>query len=503
MKVCLIAPITRRRELPRNYPMGLACIAASLREAGHEIEVLDFDINREYESNTEDCIKKINADVVGIGGLITTYSESKRLTEMVKHYHPETRVLIGGRMAASSPELWLEKTPADFIVEGEGEVTAVELLRALELGEDLVDVKGIWYREGDKYIRTLPREYIPDLDTLPRPAYDLFEIDRYISNWENWARGTRPIMMVTCRGCVVLCSFCYQGFGGFRQRSVESFMSEVEFLIGRYGIDTINFADSTLMVNKKFVEGFCNEVLRRNLDLKWYCASRVSDLSSKHEDLLRLMKEAGCRRLHFGVESGSPEILKRIKKGTSVEDAERSIHMARRAGLIVHTTFIYGLPGETEKTAAETASFCRRNLTPVSSMFYATAYPETELYSEALGKGKIVDEEDFISKLGDVDQQTINLSDIPDEDFARVKERVERETQIPIIMFLYEYMRRYGVRNMLRYLHFIWESYPTKEIIGRLTRFLKKSHNTKKIENVSDLSPKEGATTTKDLFPVS
>ena len=252
MKVCLIAPITRRRELPRNYPMGLACIAGSLREAGHEIEVLDLDINREYEGNTEECIRNINADVVGIGGLITTYTESKRLTQMVKHYHPETQVLIGGRMAASSPELWLEKTPADYIVEGEGEVTTVELLRALELGEDLVDVKGIWYREEGKYIRTLPRKYIPDLDSLPRPAYDLFDIDRYIDNWKNWARGTRPIMMVTCRGCVVLCSFCYQGFGGFRQRSVESFISEVEFLIDRYNIDTINFADSTLMVNKKW-----------------------------------------------------------------------------------------------------------------------------------------------------------------------------------------------------------------------------------------------------------
>ena len=149
MKVCLIAPITRRREPPRNYPMGLACIASALREAGHDIDVLDLDINRADEAGTEELVRGIEADVVGIGGLITTYGESKRLTQLVKHYHPDTRLLIGGRMAASSPELWLEKTQADFIVEGEGEVTAVELLHALEQDEDLINVKGIWYREGD------------------------------------------------------------------------------------------------------------------------------------------------------------------------------------------------------------------------------------------------------------------------------------------------------------------------------------------------------------------
>ncbi len=503
MRVCLIAPITRRREPPRNYPMGLACVASALREVGHDVEVIDLDINRAQESETEEYVRQINADVVGIGGLITTYSESKRLTQMVKHYHPDTHLLIGGRMAASSPELWLEKTPVDFVVEGEGEVTAVELLRALEEGEDLINVKGIWYREGEKYVRTLPREYIPDLDTLPRPAYDLFDIEKYIGNWKSWARDTRPIMMVTCRGCVVLCSFCYQGFGGFRQRSVGNFIEEVEFLVGEYGIDTINFADSTLMVNKKFVEGICNEMIKRQLNLKWYCASRVSDLSAKHEDLLRLMKAAGCRRLHFGVESGSPKILKGIKKGTSVEAAEQSIHMARRVGIIVHTTYIYGLPGETEETIAETADFCRRNLTP-TSFFYATAYPETELYSQALGEGKIKDEEEFISQLGDVDQLTMNLSDIPDEYFVELKTEMEAATQLALPIFLYRYWRRYGTVNLLRYLDFVWESYPTAEIVQRLTRVLRrKPRKAKRLSDSYWLEKSKSQKETKDLFPIS
>jgi radical SAM superfamily enzyme YgiQ (UPF0313 family) len=470
--------------------MGLACIASALREAGHDIDVLDLDINRADEAGTEELVRGIEADVVGIGGLITTYGESKRLTQLVKHYHPDTRLLIGGRMAASSPELWLEKTQADFIVEGEGEVTAVELLHALEQDEDLINVKGIWYREGDKYVRTLPREYIPDLDALPRPAYDLFDIEAYVDNWKSWSRNTRPIMMVTCRGCVVLCSFCYQGFGGFRQRSVESFVEEVEFLVSEYGIDTINFADSTLMVNKKFVEGFCNEVIKRDLNLKWYCASRVSDLSPKHGDLLRLMKAAGCRRLHFGVESGSPKILKGIKKGTTVEAAEQS-------------TYIYGLPGENRQTLEETADVCRRNLTP-TSFFFATAYPETELYSQALGAGKIGDEETFIAQLGDVDQFTVNLSEIPDDEFIDLKAEMERATQLPLPVFLFRYWRAYGTANFARYLAFIWESYPTSEIVQRLFRFMgRRPSKPKRSGEPYWLDKNKQEAESKDLFPVS
>lgn len=504
MKVCLIAPITRRREPPRNYPMGLAYIASVLVNEGHEVEVLDLDINRYWsDGEREEKIKRLNCDVVGIGGLITTYRDSKTIVQQVKHYHPETKVVVGGRMAASSPELWLEKTPADFVVEGEGEVTAVELLRAIEQGEDYINVKGIWYKEGEKFIRTLPREYIPDLDQLPRPAYHLFDIEAYLANWKNWVRDARPVMMITCRGCVVLCSFCYQGFGGFRQRSVENFTDEVEFLVGQYGIDTINFGDSTLMVNKKFVEGFCHEVLRRKMNLKWYCASRVSDIGPKHKDLLNLMRAAGCKRLHFGVESGSPEILKRIKKGTTVEAAEQAISLARKAGLIVHTTYIYGLPGETRDTIRETAKFCQRNLTP-TSFFYATAYPETELYSQALGQGKIKDEEEFISQLGDVDQYTLNLSEIPDDEFAGLKVEMEKATRLPLPIFLFRYLRQYGPLNLLRYLYFVWESYPTAELIGR---FLSYFRTTPKpitpVTTAHSSRERKQEVHVKDVFPVS
>jgi len=504
MKVCLIAPITRRREPPRNYPMGLAYIASVLLNEGHEVEVLDLDINRHWsDGEREEKIRRLNCDVVGIGGLITTYRDSKTIVEQVKHYHPETKVVIGGRMAASCPELWLEKTPADFVVEGEGEITAVELLRAIEQGEDYINVKGIWYKEGEKFIRTLPREYIPDLDQLPRPAYDLFDLEAYIANWKDWVRGARPVMMITCRGCVVLCSFCYQGFGGFRQRSVENFTDEVEFLVGQYGIDTIFFGDSTLMVNKKFVEGFCNELLRRKIRLRWYGASRVSDIGPKHRDLLRLMREAGCQRLHFGVESGSPKILKGIKKGTTVEAAEQAIRLAREAGLIVHSTYIYGLPGETRETVQETVDFCRRNLTP-TSFFFATPYPETELYSQALGSGKIVDEEEFISRLGDVDQYTVNLSEIPDDEFVPFKNRMEKATRIPIPVYLYRYWRNYGTANLLRYLAFAWENYTATELAGRILNYFRR-----KPKSVVPAVPRPApvplppTAQVKDAFPIS
>ena len=501
MKIGLIAPITRRREPAKNYPMGLASIASSLIQGGHEVEVLDLDITRPSPMEIEQRIKAFHCDAIGIGGLISTYQESKGLTQMIKRYHPDTKVVIGGRMAASSPEMWLEKTPADIVVEGEGEVTGVELFNALENQDDLIDVKGIWFKDGDKLIRTLPRPYIPDLDQLPMPAFDLFDIEAYMDNYSKHVRNARTMMMISCRGCVVLCSFCYQGFGGFRQRSVGHFMREVEYLVDRYGMDTISICDSTFMVNKKFVEEFSHELIKRKLNLNWYCASRVSDLKPKHKDLIKLMKEAGCKRMHFGVESGSPTVLKEIKKGTTVEAAEQSIRMVREVGIPVHATFIYGLPGETKETLQETVEFCRRNLTP-TTFFYATAYPETELYTKALGEGKIKDEEAFISTLGDVDTYTVNLSDIPDEDFISLKEQAEEQTRLPIHHFLYRYWREYGTVRLLGYFQFIWESYPTWEIASRVLGYLrpKKVKDRGTGQQIAQSAPESKV---KDMFPIS
>jgi hypothetical protein len=161
------------------------------------------------------------------------------------------------------------------------------------------------------------------------------------------------------------------------------------------------------------------------------------------------------------------------------------------------------LQGETEQTIVETADFCRRNLTP-TTFFYATAYPETELYSYALGTGKIKDEEEFIAQLGDVDQMTMNLSDIPDERFVDLKTEMEEATHLPLLVFLYRYWRRYGVANLIRYLHFIWESYPTSEIVQKLVRMVrKKPAKANRLSDTYWLDKSKSKKDTKELFSVS
>ena len=159
------------------------------------------------------------------------------------------------------------------------------------------------------------------------------------------------------------------------------------------------------------------------------------------------------------------------------------------------------MPGETEETVQETVDFCRKNLTP-PTFFYATAYPETELYTQALGEGKIKDEEAFISTLGDVDTFTVNLSDIPDEDFIPFKERMERQTRLPLYQFLYRYWRAYGTMRLLGYFQFIWESYPTLEIFTRiLDSFHRQDMDEPEKGRRIDQSAPEAKV--KDMFPIS
>ncbi|MDI6703308.1 MAG: radical SAM protein [bacterium] len=451
MDILLIFPPIREDDLPRNFPTGLGIIAQVLIDQGHNVRVLDINGNRWRREEVERRIKNASYDIAGIGGLITVYNYTKWLIPILKKRNPKAPVIIGGSVGSSIPELILKKTEADIVVIGEGEETIKELITTLEAGGDLKDVNGIWFRDDGRISKTAPREPIKDLDRIPFPCFDLFPMEVYLKN--PVVGIGRDIDLITSRGCPHRCIYCYQIFGRtYRYHSVEYMIELIKLLKKRYRIDFVSFQEDCFVVNKERVYRFCEELLRQRLKIKWSCTGRVNLVT---EDMLKKMKQAGCVSVSYGIESGSQEILDRMKKGVKVEQAYRAIRLTRKIGLRAPTSFMLGTPGETKETIQETIDFCKSLNLPLQSIMFTTPYPGTPLYEEIKENGLIKDEEGFIMGLGDALRFTINLTNFSDQELihfqrSMVEEVMESYNKPNFLKEAFQGCRLYGPRLYLK-----------------------------------------------------
>ncbi|GAF89398.1 unnamed protein product, partial [marine sediment metagenome] len=254
MKILLINPTIREHHPPYNFPAGLGIIAAIMIRKGHDLRA--YDQNALRVSNEDMCrdLRKIkNIDIIGIGGLITTYGHLKRLIPGLREIFPKAKIILGGGVTIE-PELIFEHMPVDFCVYGEGEHTFRELCAAIERHEHgFSEIAGISYLEKDRVVRTSPRPVEADLDRFPMPAYDLFPAEIYFSNnvLKNLMRidcGTqRCATLLWSRGCPNQCTFCWRMMGRtWRFRSVDLVMEEIAYLRSRYGVDSYVFFDECI-----------------------------------------------------------------------------------------------------------------------------------------------------------------------------------------------------------------------------------------------------------------
>lgn len=429
MKVLLINSPIRLDAKPNCIPYGLANIASALRNTGCEVEILDLNALRPYRDEIVETLRGRSWHLVGVSGLITTYQFQKWIIPELKRINPDAPVISGGGLATSSSDLLLEKTPLDIAVLGEGEETMLELCRVVDEGDDLRRVRGIRFREGDCVVTNPRRKNIPDLDRIPFPAWDLLPLEIYLRNpiWGDVAgnssgfrkgvRVTRSMNIISSRGCPFSCNYCYHLFGrsSYRLRSAQNVVDEVEALVDRYGTDFIGFVDDNMMASEARLLEFCDLMGRKRFPLTWGCHGRVT---SARPEILERMAEVGCVWIGYGIESGSQEILDAMNKKATVAQAKEAIQNTRRAGIYPNTTFIFGYPGESLRTIQETIDF-KREMGIECSSFFATPYPGTPLYEKI--KGCIRDQEDFIRRLGNATEFTINLTGFSDEEFFTLK----------------------------------------------------------------------------------
>lgn len=376
-------------------PLGLGYIASILRNHGISVNVVDL-FDRNFEESAH-VIRQNKPRVVGITCNTGIRHESLKLAAISKELFPETPVILGGPHATALPHQILANYFAvDIIVRNEGESTFLELVETyFKEGfspKALKAINGISFRapSSNAIVHTEDREFIKDLDALPFPAWDQFQIGKYAS-YEDLDEATnrlRKAPLITSRGCPYNCAFCYGGFWGrkYRMRSPQNVVDEIEYLYDKFGVRYIRFFDDNFHVSKRRTMEICKEILERGLDVLWRAEGRVD---SADMDVYAWMKRAGCHMIELGVESGSQTILDNINKGTTRGQIKDAFKIARKVGLETKAFIMIGNPGETETSIMETVALLKE-INPTYVIHGLTwVMPNTKLYYDMLKSGKM------------------------------------------------------------------------------------------------------------------
>ena len=387
-KIVLVNPSIEEYKEMKVIPEGLCLVAAVILEKFKNFEVKIIDA-QSLDYSFEETIKKIldyNPDYLGIGATILSIFSADKIAMRIKN-ELDIPIILGGAQITLLPNEVMKKFKSfDYGVVGEGERTIVELLDALEKKKkNLSSIKGIIYNSGKKINLTKPREVIEDLDEIPMPAWNLLEkIDIYSKSISRSWRFP-AFSFLSSRGCPGQCIFCPKLYGPrIRAYSAERLIQVVKYLQKEYKIKHIDFYDDNFVVFRDRLKKFCQYIIENKLDLTWTCLSRVNHIN---KDVLKLMKQAGCKKLEFGIESGNQKILDFEKKDISLEQVRKAVNLAHNQGIETAGFFILGHPLETKETLNQTINFAK-NLDLDDAFFsYMVPYPGTYLYNIARDYG--------------------------------------------------------------------------------------------------------------------
>ncbi len=402
------------------FPLGLAYIASACRNAGHEVKIYNQDVYHWPDSHLTKTLDQEHFDVVGVGviGGYYQYRKLLKLSEAVNQAKDRPFFVIGGHGPSPEPEYFLRKTKADAVVIGEGEITIVELLKALEKKTALTDVNGVAFIKDGNFIQTSKRTLIKDIDTISFPAWDLFPIDHYALLREAHIKNSERCMLVLSgRGCTFKCNFCYRMDEGHRPRGAEGIIEEIRVLQKDYNISYINFQDELLMSSAQKTVELCTSFIKSGLKFKWFCNGR---LNYAKPDVLKLMKEAGCVFINYGIESLDEKALRVMNKTLTIKQITEGIENTLASGISPGYNIIFGNIGETVESLKLGVDFLLKydDQAQMRTIRPVTPYPGSPLYYYAIEKGLLKDCADFYeNKHINSDLLSVNFTDLTDEEF--------------------------------------------------------------------------------------
>lgn len=404
------------------FPVGASYIYTALKQAGYSVD--SFIFNRNPEALYERLIQK-KYDLVAMGGLSIEYKQLKVISDIVNKVG--TKIIAGGGIITSEPELMSRALNIDFAVIGEGEETIIELLSCIKDNGDLSLVNGIGYFKDELFTLTKSRKQIENLDSLPFPDHEGVGFIEYLDSskpgrWHYFDIFDYPreYPLMASRSCPFLCTFCYHPTGNkYRQRSIDSLMAELAAVIPKYKINLVSIYDELFSYGGERVREFCKRFkdYAKTIpwEVKWGCQLRVDDLS---DGLLDEMRSAGCFMVGYGLESYSPVVLKSMKKYISPQQIHKAVHATMDSGISISGNFIFGDKDETFETAITTLDFWKNHPQAGIRLGFIMACPQSELYQYAVKNGLIKDKLDFIANR--LTLLTLNLTAMSDADFSKL-----------------------------------------------------------------------------------
>jgi len=365
-------------------PISLTQTAALLRQRGHEVRVNDCSVEGIDREKLKQILADFSPDLLVMNSTTPSLNFDLTIPPLAKQVLPDLKVAAFGIHVGTLPEESFARTEAlDFIVRGEPEATICGLADALTNGDDFAAIGGLSFRRNGSIQHGPERNFIPNLDELPYPAWDLINLDNYRLPFT----GRRFLMVTTARGCPYDCIYCVaQSYYGrkIRARQPTKIVDELEFLRDHYGVQDFFFWSESFTMIKAAIKELCREIIRRGLKIRWVCNSRVDNVD---RELLELMKKAGCWMISYGVESGVQAILDGIKKDITIEQIRQAIKMTRKVGFQIAGHFVLGLPGETPQTLRQTYQFaCSLDL-DYAQFYCASPWPGSEFYRLAKQEG--------------------------------------------------------------------------------------------------------------------
>ena len=369
--------------------LGILMLAATAREEGCACTVIDASALALTEAELLERLAAVCPDVLCLSSTTLAIFNAGDFAVAAKRLLPALTVVVGGPHVTAAPLETMERFPAlDIAVVGEGEMTLAELLRVLQESRPLAGVAGLVIRDGETLHATGRRPFISDLDALPFPAWDLLEgfPGRYLPAPFK-VRQLPAATLVTSRGCPNACIFCDRSVFGTSCHAYSAgyVVRQMVELHQRYGIREFSFEDDTFITFKARLREICERLIELRLGISWSCLGRVNHVTAEN---LRLMRQAGCWQIGYGIESGSPEILSLINKRVTLDQVAEAVHMTREVGIRTKGFFILGHPGETRETLAMTTELALELPLNDIRVSLITPFPGTELYARVAEFGE-------------------------------------------------------------------------------------------------------------------
>ncbi len=431
MKILLVLPrMNETKEINYNYtfPLGLCYISAILKKEGYDVDCL----NTNHKTGTLDEIMKLelrkkNYDVVATGGIWFCYKAIKEIVDATRTHSPTSAIIVGGNIVTSDVSLAMNNLKPDVGIIGEGEEIIVELLKCIEENGTHYGVKGITFFSGDELVVTEQRVPMNDINTLPYPDLDGFEYGKYIDEmfttqfyYNNFLDYPRSYSILGSRGCPFNCTFCYHSFK-HRLRNVDSMIEELKWAIDRYKINIVSVNDDVFALDKKRLEEFCDKI--KPLNLTWTCQLFVGSVD---ENILKKLKESGCRIISYGFESYDENVLKSMKKPITPQQIDFAFKETIKAGIAIQANFIFGDIVETKESVIKTLNYWKENCEGQVHLGFIHPYPGSEIFNYCVKKGIIIDKLNFASEASKK-EQLVNMTDsITNEELLTLANELKR-----------------------------------------------------------------------------